>query len=376
MPDEEQQLREVVAERDFLRRVLDSLPAGVWARNAAGDYMVSNRERQGQRQRHRAQDLAQISELESRVLATGRPATDPTRLLLGPGGEMRFLTTTLVPLGEDGVVGVGTDMTEHIQTAEQLRSAAAELERSNRELAEFAAIASHDLQEPLRKIQAFGDRLRKKHGAILPAEGHDYLERMESAATRMRVLIEDLLTLSRVTSRGRKFVEVDLAELVQGVLSDLEVSIERSGAAIEIGYLPRIEGDPAQLRQLFQNLISNALKFHKPGQPPVVSLSAKIRENQEHHLAGAAPGDRVCQIVCQDSGIGFSGEQAEKIFGIFQRLHSRQEYEGSGIGLAVCRRIADRHGGAVYAKSSQDEGATFVVTLPLKQAGANVGSST
>jgi signal transduction histidine kinase len=214
---------------------------------------------------------------------------------------------------------------------------------------------------------AFGDRLKMKCGEVLGQQGADYLERMQDAAKRMRILIDDILTLSRVTSANKPFVEVDLAQVARGVVSDLELRIEQTGASVEIGFLPKIEADPSQMRQLFQNLISNALKFHPSGQKPVVSVSAKILEVSDYQLPGALPGSEVCQIMVADNGIGFSAEYAEKIFALFQRLHGRQEYEGTGIGLAVCRKITDRHGGSIMAKSSDGEGATFIVRLPVKQ---------
>jgi light-regulated signal transduction histidine kinase (bacteriophytochrome) len=228
-------------------------------------------------------------------------------------------------------------------------------------------VASHDLQEPLRKIQAFGDRLRAKCLHQLGENGRDYLERMQSAASRMQILIQDLLKLSRITSRAQAFVSCDLRQLVEDVLTDLEVAIEDSGAQIEVGTLPFIEGDPVQLRQLFQNLIANAMKFHKPGIPPEVMISARVFTASERLIPGAGPGEELCQIQVQDNGIGFDPQFVERIFVVFQRLHSRTEFEGTGIGLAICRKITDRHGGTILAKSSEGEGATFVVTLPVRQ---------
>jgi light-regulated signal transduction histidine kinase (bacteriophytochrome) len=258
---------------------------------------------------------------------------------------VNWLSTTKVPLREAdgrilGLVCVSSDITERKTAEEKLRRFAAQLERSNAELANFASVASHDLQEPLRKIQAFGDRLRVKCSDGLGDLGRDYLERMQNAAQRMQVLIQDLLKLSRITSRAQPFERCDLAEIVRAVLSDLEVAIEQSGAEVEVGALPTIDADCVQMRQLFQNLISNGLKFHRPGE---------------------------CRLTVQDNGIGFDDKFAEQIFVVFQRLHSRTEYEGTGIGLAVCRKITDRHGGTIVAKSSDGQGATFIVTLPVTQ---------
>ena len=244
---------------------------------------------------------------------------------------------------------------------------AEQLERSNAELQNFASVASHDLQEPLRKIQAFGDRLTAKCGAQLGEQGRDYLGRMQNAAQRMQVLIQDLLKLSRVTSRAQPFEQCDLNVVVQGVLSDLEVMVEQTQAKIEVNGLPTIAADPLQMRQLFQNLIINALKFHKPNEPPEVSIAGRIYQVQDRLIPGAIPGDTVCQIHIDDNGIGFDEKFAEQIFVVFQRLHPREEYEGTGIGLAVCRKITDRHGGTLVAKSSEGHGASFIITLPVTQ---------
>jgi signal transduction histidine kinase len=190
---------------------------------------------------------------------------------------------------------------------------------------------------------------------------------MQNAAQRMQTLIQDLLKLARVTSRAQPFEPCNLAEIVRQVLSDLEIAIEQSGAKLEVETLPTIDADPLHMRQLFQNLIANALKFQKPGQAPEIRISGREFEVHEHLIAGAWPGDRVCQIRVVDNGIGFDEQFAEQIFIVFQRLHSRDEYSGTGIGLAVCRKITDRHGGSIVAKSVPGQGASFIITLPVKQ---------
>jgi signal transduction histidine kinase len=251
------------------------------------------------------------------------------------------------------------ERTAELATAnEHLRQSTLELERSNRELQDFAFVASHDLQEPLRKIQAFGDRLRGKHGEALGPEGIDYLERMQRAAHRMHVLINDLLTFSRVTSRGQPFVPTDLGQVAREVLSDLEVRVEQTGGRVEIGGLPTLDADPLQMRQLLQNLLGNGLKFHRDGEPPVVRISGSV-------LADGGPPR--ARIVVADNGIGFDMKYLDRIFTPFQRLHGRTEYEGTGIGLAVCRRIVERHGGTLTAESAPGQGARFLVTLPVQQ---------
>lgn len=258
------------------------------------------------------------------------------------------------------MAGISTDITERKYHEEALQAYAGKLEANNRELQEFAFIASHDLQEPLRKIQAFGDRLKTRHADTLGETGRDYLERMQSAAGRMQMLIENLLALSRVTTKAQPLAPVDLTQIVREVVSDLEVRIEQSGGRVEVGALPTIEADALQIRQLFQNLIGNALKFRHAEIPPVVKVSAECSSNGEQSSEG------VCRFIVQDNGIGFDEEYRDRIFAPFQRLHGRGEYEGTGIGLAICRKIVERHNGQITAQSQPGQGATFIVTLPFK----------
>ncbi len=259
------------------------------------------------------------------------------------------------------------EVSDRKQAEEKLKATAAQLERSNRELQDFAYVASHDLQEPLRKVQAFGDRLKGTCSKALGTEGRDYLERMQTAARRMQVLIEDLLAFSRVTTKANPFQSVDLGKIVREVLSDLEVRIQQSGGQVKVQALPTIDADPLQMRQLFQNLIGNALKFHQDGKPPRVRVRCALLGPD----AAAGPIDAQngghCRIEVEDNGIGFDEKHVDRIFTPFQRLHGRSTYEGTGIGLAICRKIVDRHSGSVTARSVPGQGATFVVTLPLKQ---------
>ncbi|HUA69158.1 MAG TPA: ATP-binding protein, partial [Candidatus Saccharimonadales bacterium] len=198
----------------------------------------------------------------------------------------------------------------------------------------------------------------------LDAESHDYLERMQKAASRMQTLINDLLTFSRVTTKARPFVQMDLAQVAREVVNDLEGRIEQVRGCVEIGTLPLIEAEPVQMRQLFQNLIGNALKFRRPEVPPVVKVTAQI-------IAGPAPEAgtgivrKLCQLTVSDNGIGFDEKYLDRIFNVFQRLHSRNEYEGTGMGLAIARKIALFHRGEITAKSKPGQGATFIVTLPM-----------
>ncbi|RJQ46921.1 MAG: hypothetical protein C4538_05920 [Nitrospiraceae bacterium] len=241
---------------------------------------------------------------------------------------------------------------------------AEKLKKSNRELEEFAYIASHDLQEPLRKIMSFGDRLKEKYSGAFDEKGLDYLERMQSAAFRMRNLIQGLLMFSRVTSKAQPFVPVNLSAVAQEVLSDMEIRIQESKGRIEVEHLPVVNADPMQMRQLMQNLISNALKFTKEGEAPVVKVSGAPVTGQER-----TQDNELYQITIEDNGIGFDEKYADRIFGMFQRLHGRKEYEGTGIGLTVCKKIVERHGGSIAAKSVPGAGTKFIITLPAKQSG-------
>jgi PAS domain S-box-containing protein len=263
-----------------------------------------------------------------------------------------------------GTVGVTRDIHEmkmaqealH-KSEEKLRELTAQLERSNRELADFAYVASHDLQEPLRKITVFGERLREQNANLAP-ESADCLNRMQNAAGRMQVLINDLLAFSRVTTKAQPFTKVNLAETAAGVLEDLEGRIEMVKGRVELGTLPVIDAEPLQMRQLLQNLIGNALKFRRPEVTPVVKVEAQIIPDP------GSPEKNLCRLTVSDNGIGFDEKYVDRIFNAFQRLHTRNEYEGTGMGLAIVRKIALYHGGDVTAESKPGEGSTFILTIP------------
>ena len=232
-----------------------------------------------------------------------------------------------------------------------LRGRSDELLRSNSDLEQFAYVASHDLQEPLRTITSFAQLLVGRYRGKLDDKADLYLNMIEGGTARMSRLLQDLLSFSRVTSSAQPLKVVPLSGVLRAVTSDLQDQISRSGATLDIGELPEVLGDATQLRQLFQNLIGNALKFAAPGRPPVVRVSAQ-------------PQGELWRVSVSDNGIGIAPEFYERIFTIFQRLHSREEYEGSGIGLAIARKIAERHGGELWLESVPGEGTTFYLTLP------------
>jgi len=274
------------------------------------------------------------------------------------------------------------DITERERLLQDLHRRTRDLERSNRELESFAHAASHDLQEPLRKILAFGDRLKASLGAELDERSADYLERMFSASRRMQQLIEEVLLYSRVSRDAIVPAPVGMAPLVRGVLNDLEIQIEEAGATVELSGLPTVLGSRVPIRYLVQNLLSNSLKFRKPGEPARVLISWRPVALEEE--AGGLPGPGTAPwrrpeeagvgppavqdwglFRVEDDGIGFDPQYADRIFGMFERLHGREAYEGTGIGLALCRRIVERHGGGIRAEGRPGSGAVIEFTLPL-----------
>ena len=313
------------------------------------------------------QDVEGVTRIWKEAVEKEEAAEIEQRIRRGSDGSYRWHLVRGVPVRDDqGAVvqwvGTTTDIDDQRRQSELLErlvwEQTSELRRSNYDLEQFASVASHDLQEPLRKIQAFSDRLEVKCGAALDDQGKEYLGRIVNAVTRMRTLINDLLTFSRVTLKGQPFVTVDLKVVAEEVVSDLEILIHQSEGRVELGTLPTIQADPLQMRQLLQNLIGNALKFHRPGKPPLVKVSARevFADDESSPVA--------YELAVADDGIGFEEAYLERIFQVFQRLHGRNEYDGTGMGLAICRKIVDRHSGKVTATSELGKGSTFLVTLP------------
>ena len=284
---------------------------------------------------------------------------DVDHVFPGIGRKIMLLNARLVSQGPNMpriILLAIEDVTQRRFTEWRLAEQRRELQRSNAALDEYASVASHDLQEPLRKILTFGDRLNASAGSSLEGDSRQHLERMLSAAARMRTLINDLLQYSQLTSKIQPFTSTDLSGIAREVIADLETAVAEAGGRVEVGELPTIDADAVQMRQLLQNLLGNALKYRRMDKPPVVKISS------------SSPGSQLCTIIVADNGIGFNEEHAERIFRMFERLHGRAQYEGSGIGLAICRKIVERHGGTIAATSSAGQGATFTVTLPVTQA--------
>jgi signal transduction histidine kinase len=301
--------------------------------------------------------------LSRRILADLRFLQNETGIIAGGNLDHR------VDIRSEDEIGLLThafnEMTRRLNESEREReSYIRKLAQSNRDLEEFAFVASHDLQEPLRKIQTFGDRLKEKWGDSIGEGGRDYLDRMHNAAVRMQALILALLAYSRVSTRPEPFSQVALTPVVQEVVSDLAARIEQTGVRVEVGELPVVESSPHQIRQLFQNLLSNSLKYHGEKKPIIRVVANEMKDADGEKSFSKGPW---VEIRVEDNGIGFDEKYLDRIFMPFQRLHGRREYEGTGMGLAICQKIVERHGGTITAKSTPGKGATFIIVLPVKQ---------
>ena len=291
----------------------------------------------------------------------------PKTRQMGKGRDLRALRKdgsefsveiglTMLPNQEEfSILSTIVDITERKQFESDLQGYTEELERSNAELENFASVASHDLREPLRKIRMIGKMLARESEEDLSRKAKEYLGRMINASNRMHHLVSDILTYSRITTDTQPFVETSLSVPIAEALSNLELAIEESGGKVTVADLPVAEIDPSLIRQLFQNLIANALKFTTDGTAPTVEITGRIIDEQ------------FCEIIVKDSGIGFDEKYANRIFDIFEKVHSRNEYHGTGVGLAICKKIVGWHNGSITASSEINKGSTFSVVLPRKQ---------
>lgn len=273
------------------------------------------------------------------------------RLIWTVVGVGLLLVTPLVGFGVWASWKLGREHRDLVRAQQSLEESIGELARSNADLQQFAYVASHDLQEPLRMIASYTQLLAKRYKGKLDADADDFIGYAVEGATRMQRLINDLLAYSRVTTQGKVFERVDCGQILEDVLSNLRLAVEESQAVVTHDALPVVTADGGQLGQLFQNLIGNAVKFHG-AEPPKVHVSAELRSNE-------------WRFSVRDNGIGLDLRYAERIFVIFQRLHNREEYPGTGIGLALCKKIVERHGGRIWVESESGRGATFYFTLPV-----------
>ena len=283
---------------------------------------------------------------------TALPSQLPAAVL-GMGLVLAALLATVVALGQRARTHSG----ESQLTSRQQLEASRELERSNRELTEFAAVASHDLRAPLRSVSSFVGLIEADYGATFTDEGRTYVVRIKEAVQRMTSLIDGLLALSGVRAKGELFVPVRLGDVAHEVVADLAGGLDESGGVVEIGPLPEVEADRLQMRQLLQNLIGNALEFRRPGVAPHVVVSATP-------TARGDGDDVMWELRVADNGIGLDPADADRIFEPFERLHARASFEGSGLGLAVCARIVERHGGRIRVEGRPAGGTTVIVTIP------------
>ncbi|MCC5845482.1 MAG: hypothetical protein JJU05_14630 [Verrucomicrobia bacterium] len=298
-------------------------------------------------ERSRLDTLYQQSAMEAEVLSRqSRETARYTFFMLPAGGTagLVILTGVLILLNRENVY--------RSRAEARLSEAVAELKRSNQELEQFAYVASHDLQEPLRMISSYLQLIEARYADKLDQDGHEFIGYAVDGAVRMRNLINDLLTLSRIRAREKPFEAVEMNKVMEEVLQDLRLKVEALDAEIQVEALPVVQGDPVQLSLLMRNLLSNALKFH--GKDPV-----RIR-------VGVRRRGGVWEFLVQDNGVGIAREHFERIFVIFQRLHARDAFPGTGIGLAICRRVVERHGGSIRVESVPEHGSTFYFTLPSK----------
>lgn len=317
------------------------------------------------------EDTATVKDIVKRAIEK-KEHFEATFRILRPNGEIRHIYTKAKCKRNEidnnySYVGNSQDVTLLKETERKLQEKLSELNASNKDLEQFAYVASHDLQEPLRKIKAFGERLKTKFNAVLPEDGQDFIDRMQNAAERMQTLIDDLLTFSKATRAAKEFVETDLSSLINQVITELDYTIESSNAIISVIVDQRIDAIPSQLALVFQNIISNSLKFIKPEIQPQIQIEAKNILGITLNIPGAISGQEYCIINIKDNGIGFDESYAGKIFDLFQRLHTRSEYKGTGIGLAICKKIVENHKGFIFAKGEEEKGASFFIVLPLKQ---------
>jgi len=252
-------------------------------------------------------------------------------------------------------IGVVQDITARKQAEAALLNYQKRLEQSNKDLEQFATVASHDLQAPLRKVLLFSTALVSNLKGTLTPENQNYMDRLQNATSKMQALITDLLVLSKINRKGQAFRKISLVSVVNEALGALEFELFDTKGRVEIGEMVSLEADSHQMVQLMQNLIENALKFHQPNVPPVVSINSRLLEND------------MCEIQVSDQGIGFDEKYCDRIFRIFERLHAQDQYPGTGIGLAICQKIVERHHGKIEVKSAPNEGATFIVQLPVQQ---------
>lgn len=367
-----------------LRAVMESLPQIAFTVNKEGEIDYVNEkwyeysEKKGSFPVHHPDDEP-VCRAWEKAFQKGQEFTSEIRIRKVSSRKYRYYLFNIIPVRENDAINkwVGTftdihrqktlnDILDHRvkQRTRDLVVKNKELAISNHELQQFAWVASHDLKEPLRKIQTFNYLVRDKY-LKEGSEAANYLDRAIRSSKRMGDLIDNLLQYSRL-SAAPVFEKTDLNVILREILSDLEIVIREKKAQLTVGDMPVIEAVPSQIRQVFQNLVSNALKFSRQGQDPQITISSEYVFAAEDTPPDEHNATPMCRISISDNGIGFDEKFSERIFVIFQRLHTRESYEGTGIGLAITKKIVERHNGTITATSRENEGTTFVITLPLK----------
>jgi PAS domain S-box-containing protein len=362
--------KELATKEAFLRTLLQTVPELVWLKDVDGVYVFCNSMNESLLGRKEAdivgktdyelfdREVADIfAAIDRKVMAAEEPSVDEIWLTFAADGRRALYESIKTPMRDAdgqilGVLGIGHDITERHQAAETLRAALAELARSNEELAQFAYVASHDLQEPLRMVSSYTQLLAKRYTGRLDADADEFIAYAVDGANRMQRLITDLLAYSRVGTRGKKLEPTDFAAALASALVNLKAAIDESGAVVTHDPLPILRADRSQIAQLFQNLIANAVKFHG-AEPPRVHVSAAAND----------PEGKEWLFSVRDNGIGIEPQYSERIFAVFHRLHTREEYPGTGIGLAICKKTVERHGGRIWVESALGEGTTFRFTI-------------
>lgn len=364
---------------DLLRSIIEGTSDSVFVKDTEGRYVLANAamlHRVGKRLDEvlgvddtalfpREEALA-IMERDRQVLNSSGPVTFE-EVATAAGGELHSFLSTKGPVrGADGelvgLFGIVRDITERTHAENALRGLVEDLRRSNQDLEQFAYAVSHDLQEPLRMVASYTELLRRRYADRLDADADDFIDFAVDGAHRMQRMIDGLLEFSRVGTRGQTMIPVAGRAVVDAALANLRGVIEESGAVVEVGELPVLTVDAEQLAHVFQNLIGNAIKFQAPGNTPRVSISARSEDGE-------------WRFSVRDNGIGIDPKFVERVFVVFQRLHSRDAFPGTGIGLAICRRVVERHGGHIWVESVPDQGSEFVFTLPIAEAPQEPGGN-
>lgn len=357
-----------------LQSIFESAPNGMIVVNRSGRILQANglahsifRFLPGELKGIQVEQLVPLGHRDQHVDDRGSYVEAPTKRMMGDRKDLYGLCSdgSMVPVeiglnpvegSEEGeIVASIVDISERKEYERRIENRNNALERSNKELEEFAFIASHDLREPLRKVISFSKLLLSKDYGALTQEGEEFAGYVVGAAERMRELLDSLLSYSRVTSRGGVFAPTDLNKVVQEVLTDLQLVLDETEASVSLEKLVNVEADSSQIRQLLQNIVANALKYRSKDNKPKIAISGETKLNGLYCLR------------IEDNGIGFERDYSEQIFEVFKRLHGRSEYPGTGMGLAICRKIVDRHGGRIWAESTLGQGSVFYIELPMKQ---------